>query len=324
MIFADMGAIAMDMLDGIRAFVAVAESGSFTAAGHHLGISNKLAGKYLAELEARLGKTLLYRTTRAVSLSDEGARWLPHARRVLAAVEEAEAALQPGAGGPSGTLRLTCGTTLGELVLAQALQAFLDAYPAMRAELHLSDGFTDLAAGGFDLAVRIGLAQDSSLRMRRITGTRMRIAASPAYLARHGRPETPADLADHQAVLDLNDRMLGRWPLSDAAGQIRHVTVGGRLAVNSAALTIRAALQGQGLVRAPDLFLAPYLRDGRLVELLQDYTGTEYPLHLLMPPTAHRLDRVDAFAKVLTRHLAQLQAGGPAPAPGPGPGPGPT
>ncbi|MBL3569614.1 hypothetical protein BV509_13420 [Rhodovulum sulfidophilum] len=304
----------MDLVDGLRTFVAVAESGSFTRAGEQLGITNKVASKYVAALEERLGHVLFYRTTRAVSLTHEGTKWLPHARKVLAALEEADSALRDPADGLSGRLRLTCGTTMGELVVADAVRGFLDENPAMQVELHLSDALADLAAGGFDLAVRIGIPQDSSLKMRRIGTTRLCVAASPAYLARAGRPQHPRVLEGHTALLDLNEHPAGRWQFRDANGPLT-VTVSGRFAVNSASQTIRAALAGEGVMRAPDIFLAPHLASGALVELLPGHGTAAHPLNLLTLPTAFRLEKVDAFAAVLKRHLAGLGSDTRHPAP---------
>lgn len=296
----------MDLLDGIRTFVAVAESGSFTAAAARLGITNKVASKYVAALEERLGHTLLYRTTRAVSLTDDGARWLPFARAAIDAVEAAQGALQEPGEGLTGRLRLACGTTLGELVVADTVRAFLAEHPGMRVEMVMSDGLTDLAAGGFDMAVRIGIPLDSSLRMQKVGETVLRVAASPAYLAQAGVPLHPADLAQgHRALLDLNEARPGRWGFETPEGPVT-MTLPGSLVVNSAAITIRMALAGDGLVHAPDIFLAPHLAAGTLVEVLGDFAGPAHPIHLLTLPTAFRQHKTTAFAAVLRRRLAAL------------------
>ena len=295
----------MDLADGIRAFLAVVETGSFTAAGQRLGVSNKQAGKQVAALEARLGQNLLYRTTRAVSLTEAGETWLPHARKVLSALEDAESVFADPAGGLSGRLRITCGATMGELCVAEAARSFTAENPRMRVELHLSDGLTDLAAGGFDMAVRIGIPRDSSLLMQRIGATTPRIAASPAYLAAHGTPLHPRDLAGHLAVLDLNEQLPGRWDFQQD-GQPFTQTIQGRIAVNSAAITIGQALQGGGLVRAPDIFLAPHLAQGTLRTVLDDFAPPARPIHILSQPTAFRQRKIAAFGTVLRRHLDRL------------------
>ncbi|MDO5641172.1 MAG: LysR family transcriptional regulator [Paracoccus sp. (in: a-proteobacteria)] len=299
----------MEQIQTLRAFLAVADSGGFTAAGKALGLSNKLVGKYVAALEARLGQPLFYRSTRAVSLTAAGEDYQPHARRILAAWDEAETAFATRDGSLSGRLRISCGTTLGALFVADACQQFLETHPAMRVDLHLSDGLTDLAAGGFDLALRIGVPRDSSLRMRRIGQTMPRIAASPDYLARHGRPDHPGDLASHHAILDLNEDSPGRWPFHGPDGEALSVLVPGALAVNSASVTITMAIQGKGLVRAPDIFLAPALASGRLVLLLPDYTSPGLPIHILSHPTGFRQEKIAAFGQFLRRHLARVMTG---------------
>lgn len=296
----------MELIDGIKTFVAVVETGSFTAAGQRLGISGKLASKYLAALEGRLGRPLLYRTTRAVSLTGAGAAWLPHARKVLAALDEADAALDETAGVLSGRLRITCGTTLGELLLADVVRDFTTHHPLVRVDLLLSDGFTDLAAGGFDLAVRIGAARDSSLRMQRLGLTRLRVAASPAYLTQHGTPQSIGALADHRILIDLNAEQPYRWGFTvDGAPQM--VSVSGTMAVNSASVTIRHALAGAGLVRAPDIFLAPYLASGALVPVLDALAPEPLPVSLMTLPTGFRQSKIAGFAKVLKAYLRQLE-----------------
>lgn len=297
----------MDLTDGIRAFVTVVETGSFTAAGQRLGISNKQAGKHVAGLEDRLGRSLLYRTTRAVSLTEAGEVYLPLARKVLAALEEAESAFDAPDGGLTGRLRITCGATMGELCVAGAVRAFTAENLAMRVDLHLTDGYTDLAAGGFDMAVRIGIPRDSSLLMQHIGATTPRIAASPAYLAAHGTPAHPHDLAAHKAVLDLNEQLPGRWDFRTGPdGADITVVMQGDMAVNSAAITIRHAILGAGLVRAPDIFLAPHLAQGSLRTVLDDFATQARPIHILSQPTTFRQRKIAAFGAVLRRHLDRL------------------
>lgn len=194
---------------------------------------------------------------------------------------------------------------MGELCVAEAARSFAAEHPRMRVDLHLSDGLTDMAAGGFDMAVRIGIPRDSSLLMQRIGATTPRIAASPAYLAAHGTPSHPRDLAGHVAALDLNEQQPGRWDFQDAGQQIT-VTMQGQIAVNSAAINIRQALEGAGLVRAPDIFLAPHLARGTLRTVLDDFANEARPIHILSQRTAFRQRKIAAFGAVLRRHLDQL------------------
>lgn len=292
----------MDFIDGVRSFVAVADAGSFTAGAQRLAISNKLAGKHVAALESRLGHALFYRTTRALSLTAAGERWLPHAREVLAAVESAAAALE-GDGALAGRIRIACGVTMGELIVADTVRDFADRHPEVQLDLILNDTVADLTGGGFDLAVRIGVPRDSSLRMRRLCATRLRIAASPAYLARAGMPKHPADLSAHRAILDLNEDAPGRWPFR-VDGQNMIASPQANVAVNSASVTIRAALDGAGLVRAPDIFLAPHLASGALVPVLDDHISGEREVYLLTHPTSFRQPRIAAFADALRKRFA--------------------
>lgn len=307
----------MDLTDGIRVFVAAAEGGSFTAAAQRTGIAPKLASKYIAKLEARLGRSLFYRTTRALSLTEAGADWLPHARKVVAALDEAKAALDEAGTALTGRLRVTCGVTLGEQFVADAARSFLQDHPAMRIDLHLGDRLVDLAGEGFDLAVRVTAPRDSTLRVRRVGESRVVLAASPAYLARAGIPAHPRDLADHVALIDLNLQVPDRWTFQDD-GREFSVTVAGPLAVNSANVTIEHALAGHGIARAPDVFVSAHVAAGRLVTVLDEFSAPPLSVDVLTPPAAFRQRKVVAFVQHLrslwaARRSAQSVAG-PAPA----------
>lgn len=194
----------MDRLDGIRAFVAVVDSGSFTRAGKRLGISNKLVSKYVAALESLQGVTLLNRTTRSLSLTPAGERFLIAARRVISAVEELDAQARADEGALTGRLMVTAPVSFGEMFAPVLTRDFIEGHPGISIDLRLTDRYVDLAAEGFDLALRIGVLADSSLIGRRIGRTETVVVASPAYLAAHGRPHHPDDLREHVNIRDSN------------------------------------------------------------------------------------------------------------------------
>lgn len=272
----------MTVIDDMRTFVAVAETGSFTLAADRLGLSRALASKYVARLEDRLGQQLLHRTTRAVSLTDNGRAYLEPCRRVLDDFDDLENVTRDRSHEPSGRIRLTAPLTIGEMLLADLLAAFIELYPQVSIDLVLSDRFVNLIDEGFDLAIRSGDLDDSSLIARRLAASRLLICAAPAYLARAGTPSHPADLANHTCIIDMNHRNGCRWPfLID--GRPARVEVKGPFSVNSAMATRRLLLAGRGVGLCPSFVVGEDIREGRLVRLLMPFETGEFPLSALVP-----------------------------------------
>lgn len=293
----------MDLVDGMRSFVAVVESGSFTAAGARLGISNKLVGKHVAGLEQRVGMSLLHRTTRTLSLTEAGERYLAGARHVLDAVDRADADLR-GAGGMAGRLRVAAPLTLGEQLVTDATRRFLSQYPETKVELHLSDHVVDLAQGGFDLAIRVGNLRNSSLIARRLGETAMRVVASPDYLSRHGCPKHPDDLATHCCIRDTNAATYNHWRF-EIDGHLVQVPVAGRFAANSAPACLDLARAGDGVFICPDIFLEADLASGRLVQILGDYPSDTIAIQMLRLPSGFSRVKSEAFMDVLRARYMQ-------------------
>lgn len=290
----------------MRCFVAVAEAGSFNAGAARVGISPKLASKYLGLLEGRVGAPLLYRTTRALSLTEQGAAYLIACRKVLAAAEEAEAALHPGSG-LQGRLRISAPVTFGEVFVAGAVRGFLGANPGLRIALHLSDRLADLAAEGFDMAVRIGNLRDSGLIARRLATTEVITAASPGWLAAYGPLRHPDALAGCDCIIDLNGTQPERWDFV-IEGRRASIQVAGRFAVNSASSAIAAGIAGEGVIRCPDVFLTQPLADGRLVRVLAGYPGPVLDIQTVHLPTAFRQPKIAALHDFLRARLRAGQA----------------
>src|SRR5580698_9193120 len=190
----------MDRLDAMQAFVAVADSQGFAPAARKLGLSPSGVTRLIAALEERLGARLLQRTTRSVTLTDVGARYLERARRILADVEEAEISAQAERMAPSGRLVVSAPIGFGRLHVSPVMSAYLKRYPEVSGELRLSDRMINLVEDGVDLAIRIGHLADSSLVARHVGEMRRIVVASPGYLERHGAPETPAAVASHQTI----------------------------------------------------------------------------------------------------------------------------
>lgn len=293
----------MDRIDGLRAFVAVVDAGSFTRAGQRLGISNKLVSKYVAALEGQQGVTLLNRTTRALSMTPAGERFLGGARRVLAAVEELDADTRADEGGLTGRLRITAPVTFGEMFAAELTCDFIARNPGISIDLRLTDRYVDLAAEGFDLALRIGVLADSSLIGRRIGGTESWVVASPDYLATHGRPSHPQDLRDHQVIRDSNAASAHRGTFV-IEGKAVSVPLPGRITVNSAQAVRKLALLSQGLALIPRFVITEDVANGRLERLLSGYPGPQLDIQALYLPQPFIPPRLSAYLDHLRSALS--------------------
>ncbi|MBN9889420.1 LysR family transcriptional regulator [Salipiger abyssi] len=267
----------MDLIDGLRAFVATAESGSFTGAAERLGISNRLTSKYVAELEERLGVRLLQRTTRRVGITASGEALLARAPALLDELDEMLAEVKEDGSGFSGTLRISAPVTFGEIYVKDLLSRFAAPHPGLTIDLRLSDAYVDLAAEGIDLAFRIGEASVSSLKRRKLGAIRSTLVASQEYLATHPAPATPEDLAAHACIVDTNRADPARWVFLKDASPVS-VRVPTRFMVNSAQVARDLAEAGDGIAFCPVFVLGDSLESGRLVPLLEDYDNPAHPI----------------------------------------------
>lgn len=267
----------MDVIDGLKAFVATAQTGSFTAAADHLGISNRLTSKYVAELELQLGVPLFQRTTRRVGLTPAGEGLLTRAPALLDELEDLLADASVGSRGISGLVRISAPVTFGEIYVAGMLARFVEANPNVRVDLRLNDKHVDLASEGIDLAFRIGRTDMLSLKTRKLGEIRTVLVANPDYLARHGVPRTPEDIARHVCIVDSNRRHPREWVLAkDGVTETIHVE--SRFMVNSARAASELAAQGIGIAFSPRFAVCDDLKSGRLVTLLEDHIGEANPV----------------------------------------------
>lgn len=294
----------MDRIDGMQCFVAVVETGSFASAGQRLGISNKLVSKRVAALENLLGMSLLHRTTRSMSLTHEGERYLEGARRVLTEIEQLETEFDDSEG-LRGTVRVAAPLTFGDTAVAAAANRFVEKHPGVTVALDLSDQYVDLARGGFDIAIRIGNLSDSSLIVRKLGETAMRVVAAPSYLEKHGAPEHPAELSDHACIRDANNPDPNRWPFL-VEGQQVQVPVSGRFLANSPPACLVPTRAGLGIFICPDVFLGDDLETGRLITLLPDFHSRTLPIQSVQLPSAFRKPRVQAFVEVMKDEIRSL------------------
>lgn len=277
---------------------AIVDTGSFGAAAEVLGMSQSGVSRAIARLEATLGVRLLDRTTRSVTPTDDGRRLLDQVMPLLAALEDATSAALGGATRVHGRLRVNVDPFFSQRVLAPRLGQFVALYPALQVEIVSRDRLGDMVADGFDLAIRFGVPRPSSLVARKLLETRIMTVAAPAYLARHGRPIAPGDLADaaHTCVR-YRDPETGRpfeWEFRRGR-KTTTVDVAGRLIVNDVATMHGVCLAGEAVAQVMALGVGPYLADGRLVELFADWPDDIFPLYAYYPSRHHMPARVRAF-----------------------------
>jgi DNA-binding transcriptional LysR family regulator len=292
----------MDRTDAVAVFIAVADHGSFAAAARRLGRSPASVTRAVADLEARLGVRLLTRTTRAVSTTEAGQRFLGGAKRVLADLDEIERAAAGQGTAPRGELRLTAPILFGRLHVLPIVTEFLDRFPEVQAALALVDRPVDLVEEGLDVAVRIGALGESSAVATRVGALRRIVVASPDYLARRGTPQRPADLTDHDVVAFSGIAGVEYWVFREAAGDV-NVAIRPRLVVSTAEAAIDAARAGFGLTRVLSYQAAGDVARGSLLRVLPGYEGDEVPIHLVYPGGRHPPPKLRAFLDFTTPRL---------------------
>lgn len=297
----------MDLVDGMRVFVASVETGSFSGAAARLGISPKLASKYMGELEARLGAQLLHRTTRRLGLTVAGEQLLAQVPDWLDQLDEMENGLREPRRGLSGTIRVSAAVTHGEMVLAPLLRRFRAPHPDLIIDLRLSDRFVDLAGEGIDVAIRIGRLDDSALMARKLGQIRLMLVASPCYLARAGRPESADDLTRHICIRDTNMRGDGAWPLF-LGDHLTRVPASGHFLVNSARVARDFAIEGEGIALCPDYVVQGSIEEGKLAHVLPQVCGPRLDIHAVHLPQRRMARRTKALLEFLAANLAGSMA----------------
>lgn len=298
----------MDKLRAMQTFVRIVEGGSLRAAAEALGSSPPAVVRSLAALEQALGVRLLHRTTRRLSLSEEGRDYLAHCRQVLAAVEQAEAALGAHRARPTGRLALTAPVQFGRQHVAPVLHGFLAAHPALQAELMLLDRAVDLREEGLDLAVRIGETPDPSLVALPLGRSPRVLCASPAYLAAHGEPRHPRDLIGHRCIRFTGLGTGPDWGFVEGR-QVLRVPVRGVYTSNQADAALGAAEAGLGIVRVLGHQAVEALQAGRLQRLLRPFEPPPLPVLMLHPAARLPSARLRAFIDWAVPRLRERLAG---------------
>lgn len=271
----------MNKFQEMQAFVAVVDNGSFVRAADALNTSKAAISRQVSDLEQRLGIRLLHRTTRRLSLTDEGQLFYTRCTDLLNGLEEAESELSLRSSEPSGHLRVSAPVTFGIAHLAPLWGRFLQQHPKVSMEVSLSDRTVDLVEDGFDLAVRIARAPHPTFIARKLASTKMVLCASPAYLERHGTPKHPQDLAEHNVISYTYWSSKDEWEFTGPDEKSEVVKTRPRLQANSGDTCVAAALQDQGIVMQPDFLVYDALREGRLKPLLKQYRTVELGIYAI-------------------------------------------
>ncbi|MEX0605590.1 MAG: LysR substrate-binding domain-containing protein [Marinobacter sp.] len=291
-------------LNALRVFERVAATSSFTAAAHHFHRAVSSISRQIRGLEEAVGQPLFYRHTRAVSLTEAGWRFYEEVRDILERLDMATEALNQPQAEPAGVLRINAPVAFGQRQIVPLLHGFQRRYPGIKAELQLNDRVVDPVREGHDITFRVGNLSDSSLVARRLAAMNYVVAASPAYLARQGAPETPEALAVHDCLIYQGELGRQRWYFqhSEASKEVAY-EVDGSLVSNDAESLVRAAILGQGLVIFPTWLIAEELAGGALMALLEAWRAEVMPgrreLYVLTPERRLRARKVRAFMDYL-------------------------
>ena len=292
----------MDRLTALRVFAAVAESGSFSATAEQLDMSRAMVTRYVGTLEQWLGARLLQRTTRSVTLTEAGESCLRRGQQMLALVDDVEQETSRHGTALRGQLRVTCSVSFAYAQMAAALTDFLKQHPQLKIDLNASDGALNLVEARIDLAIRISAEPDPTLIGRVLTPCHSVLVASPAYLAAHGVPQTPADLATHQCLSFAN---FGKstWALHRDQERCQ-VSVRSQLSANDATALLQAALAGGGVALQPTYLANPCVADGRLQVVLPDWKLPDMAIYALYPSRKHLQPAVRALLDFLAQRFA--------------------
>lgn len=282
--------------EGVSEFVAVAEAESFTKAAKRLGISTAQVSRQVSALEARLATKLFHRTTRRVSTTEVGRIYQLHCRQALDGLDEAERAITNLQSSPRGSLKITAPVTYGEMTIAPLVNSFVAQYPELEVKLNLTNQKIDLIDEGYDLAIRLGELEDSSMMAKRLSSRTQFVCASPNYLTSFGFPHSLSELDQHNCLQGTMDY----WRFEEK-GKTKHVRVKGNLSCNSGHALVDAAIKGIGIIQLPDYYVQSFIDDGQLVPLLEQNRSPEEGIWALYPHNRHLSPKV----RMLLEHFKE-------------------
>lgn len=293
----------MDRLTEMEAFATVVDQGGFTDAARKMGISKSAVSKHVSALEARLGARLLNRTTRRVSPTEIGLAYYDRALRVLNDAGEADALVSSMQSDPAGLLRISVATDFGVNHLSPVLGKFLDEFPDITVNMVLNNRYVELISEGFDMAVRIGDLEDSSLRARKLTETNKRLVASPSYLKKYGRPQKIDDLNEHKLLHYSSQTGGAVWKLTAPSGEKRQVRTVGGLSVNDGQSLLNAAISGLGIAYLSSFLYARPLAEGLVEDAMPDLPNEAQGIYAVYPPGRFTQPKVRAFIDFLVQEF---------------------
>lgn len=301
-----MGAL-MSKLEDMEILVHVVEAGSFTRAADQLNSTKSMVSRRLSELEKRLGARLFNRTTRRLSLTEAGQTFYEHSRKIISEVEEVEESMGGNVSEPRGRLRVNAPTSFVDEI-SPAILEFIQRYPQLQLDLHLSDQHLDIVSEGFDLALRLGHLRDSTLVARRLAPCNFVVCASPAYIKRHGEPATPEIISQHECVVYGNLPVSEIWQFI-VDGNPFVPEVNARISMNVGKAIVRAVVAGMGIGLLPTFVVSEAVRSGSLVQVLKDYKVMEHGLYVVYPSNRY----VPARVRMFVDYLAERFGGGGGP-----------
>lgn len=290
----------------IPVFVAVVEAESFTRAAAKLGLTKSAVSRRVSDLEEELGVQLLHRTTRSLSLTEAGERYLEHARTALSEAIAAEDAATELQRVPRGRLRINAPMSFGRLHVAPAIPDFLKRYPDIHVDMTMEDRVVDLIEGRYDLAIRVGTLPDSTLVARKLAPSSTVLCASPEYVKKHGEPQTPEELLDHNCLLYAYFSEANEWTFVRDTERTS-IRVSGSYQVNNSEALRDAVMQGSGVSRIPTFIVGPDIAKGDLVRLLDDYVMPSQDIYAVWPERRHLPTKVRVFIDYLTERIGGAQ-----------------
>jgi len=293
----------MDRFEAMQVFCKVVEVGSFAGAAERLDMSTSAVSRQVAQLETLIDARLLNRTTRRISLTENGSAYYERCLQLLADLEETEEMVGTNTASPRGTLRLTAPISFGASHLAPALGEFARLYPAMKFDVVLADRTIDLIEEGLDLAIRIGNLGSQNLVARKIGEAQGLMCASPDYLARRGSPQVPEDLAQHDCLTYAYTAESNLWSFERQGEVTRKIRVSGAVHANNGTVLGELAAAGLGITRAPDFILGPLVSDGRLQTIMSDWPTPTLPIFAVYPSRKHLSAKVRSFVSFMETWL---------------------
>jgi len=295
----------MNELDHIRTFLTIVETGSFTKAANRLAITKSVASRRISALEAELQTKLLNRTTRGVSPTTAGIAYFEQTQRILGELEDANALIRDEQGELAGIIRMATPKTFGQRFVQPALLDIMEKHPKIILDLNFSDRLVDIAGEGYDLGLRIGNLEDSSLIARKLANIRMTMVASPAYLKTYGEPRVPEDLGQHNCFIYTNKKESHYWAFAGRMNKTSHnIRVDGSLKSNNSEIQVAASIAGLGISRLPYFYVADHLKSGELTEIMYDFPQEPLALYSVYPATRHLTGRVRRIIDMLADYFS--------------------